>query len=130
MALFGRKKKEEKKEVETTPVVLPHTSAFVPQSSASSRKHSGSVLISPRITEKSARLSEQGAYAFNVAQNANKREIADAVRTVYNVTPLRVRIVHIPSKRMISRRTGISGRTASGKKAYVYLKKGDKIEVV
>jgi len=94
------------------------------------KKHSGHILISPRITEKGAYLSEHSCYVFNVAKNANKHEIAEAVRTIYKVTPRSVRVVTVPSKRVRTRNTNRMGATAGGKKAYVYLKKGETIELV
>jgi ribosomal protein L23 len=52
----------------------------------------------PRITEKGAYLSEQGAYVFNVAKDANKKEIAEAIRTIFKVTPRMVRVMSLPTK--------------------------------
>ncbi|MBC7836333.1 50S ribosomal protein L23 [Acetobacteraceae bacterium] len=88
------------------------------------------ILLSPRITEKGAYLAEHGAYVFNVAKNANKKEIADAIQTVFKVTPRRVTVVAIPSKKVQTRGTNRTGRSGGGKKAYVYLKKGETIEIV
>ena len=45
-------------------------------------KHSGHIIISPRVTEKGAYLAEAGAYAFNVAKNANKKSIAAAIKEI------------------------------------------------
>jgi large subunit ribosomal protein L23 len=87
------------------------------------------VLRQPRITEKATAISAFNVYTFDVATSANKKLIVSAVKDVYNVTPVKVRIVAIPSKHVMSRR-GTHGRTARGKKAYVYLKKGDTIELV
>lgn len=88
------------------------------------------ILLSPRITEKGAYMSEQGVYVFNVALDANKKEIADAVQTVFKVTPRFVRTAAVPSKVVLTRGTNRKGKTAGGKKAYVYLKKGETIELV
>lgn len=93
------------------------------------RPHS-KILLSPRITEKGAYLSEHGVYVFNVAQDANKQEIAAAVKSVFKVTPRQVRIVAIPRKSVQTRGTNRRGMTRGGKKAYVYLKKGETIELV
>jgi large subunit ribosomal protein L23 len=92
-------------------------------------KHSGHILVRPRITEKAAYLAEKGCWAFDVAADANKQEIARAVREVYKVTPRKVTIVTLPTKRVYVRGTNRHGRTAGGKKAYVYLKQGDTIEL-
>ena len=94
------------------------------------KKHAGHILISPRVTEKGAFLAEKGAYVFNVSKTANKMEIAEAVRELYKVTPRQVRIVPVPGKRVMTRSTNRIGKTASGKKAYVYLKKGETIEII
>lgn len=93
------------------------------------KKHAGKIIISPRITEKGAYMAEKGAYAFNVAADANKFEIAAAVAELYKVTPRMVRVVAIPRKVVTTRNTNRKGMTAGGKKAYVYLKAGDKIEL-
>lgn len=88
------------------------------------------ILIAPRITEKGAYLAEHGVYIFNVAKDANKKEIMAAVHAIYKVTPTHVRVVSIPRKTRMTRNTNRMGTTAGGKKAYVYLKKGDTIEIV
>ena len=94
-----------------------------------SRKHANAVLRSPRITEKAAIAAEEkGVYVFNVGVAANKHEIARAVQELFSVTPVAVRIVSIPSKVVASRRSRLVGKTVRGKKAYVTLKKGEKIE--
>lgn len=86
------------------------------------------ILMRPHVTEKASASAEKGVYVFRVAIDAGKREIAEAVRAFYKVTPVKVTIVNMPTKRKIVK--GRLGVRAAGKKAYVYLKKGEKIEVV
>lgn len=86
-------------------------------------------LHTPRVTEKAAFLAEKGCYVFNVHPDANKAEIAAAVVATYKVTPRQVRIVPVPRRRVMTRSTGRFGSTKGGKKAYVYLKEGDRIEI-
>lgn len=93
-------------------------------------KHTGKILLSPRITEKGAYLSEHGAYVFNVAQGVSKKEIANAVQTLYKVVPRKIAVLAVPSKVVTTRNTNRKGATAKGRKAYVYLKKGETIELV
>ncbi len=93
------------------------------------KKHSSHILLSPRITEKGAYLSAQGAYVFNVATDANKKEIAEAVQEVFKVMPRKVTIVPVPRKQVMTRGSRKLGMTAGGKKAYVFLKKGETIEL-
>ncbi len=89
------------------------------------------VVLKPLITEKAAALSEMRAYTFLVAPNTTKNEIKKAIKAMYKVTPLSVRTVTLNKKRVMPRgRRGKIGSTGGGKKAYVYLKKGDKIEVL
>ncbi len=89
------------------------------------------ILKNPRITEKAAILSGSNAYTFDVALDATKSEIVKAVKTLYKVTPLSVRTLAVPSAPKAAKgRKGKPGATSVGKKAYVYLKKGDKIEVL
>lgn len=92
-------------------------------------KHSANILSRPRITEKAAYQTDKGCYVFNVAVDANKQEIARAIREVYKVTPRKVTTTAIPRKRVVVRGTNRQGKTVGGKKAYVYLKKGDTIEL-
>lgn len=93
-------------------------------------KHGYAFLLKrPRITEKASMKSESGnVYVFEVARNATKDTIRRAVRDVYSVVPKKVSIAQTPSKNVFSR--GKKGVASGGKKAYVYLAKGEKIEVI
>lgn len=92
-------------------------------------KADAGILIRPRITEKAANASVNNVYTFDVNPASNKRQIIEAVKDVYGVTPLVVRIVTVPTKAVYNRK-GTTGVSGGGKKAYVQLKKGDKIELV
>lgn len=86
------------------------------------------VLLRPRITEKGALGADKGVYVFEVARDADKKSIKASVKAAYGVTPIRVSVATIPAKRVFIR--GKKGVKSGGKKAYVYLKKGDKIELM
>jgi len=88
----------------------------------------GSAVIKPRVTEKAGVLAERGVYTFEVLKSANSQQISAAIKEAYKVTPVKISIVPIKSKAMFAR--GRSGNTVSGKKAYIYLKKGEKIEFI
>jgi large subunit ribosomal protein L23 len=88
------------------------------------------VIREPRITEKASMLAERGAYVFDVHQSSTKSLVAQAVKAKYGVTPVKVGIMSIPEKRRQSRMTGVTHTAGGGRKAVVYLKKGDKIEFV
>lgn len=86
------------------------------------------VLFRPRITEKATDRAKKNAYIFEVDPRSNKKEIAAAVKEFYNITPIAVHTMRIPAKNVFSR--GRRGKTAGGKKAVVYVKKGEKIEII
>jgi large subunit ribosomal protein L23 len=109
-----------------------------PKASEDKRPVSGSVRSSgdlshilrhARITEKASMHMEQSVYVFDVAPRATKTEIAAAVQKLYSVAPRMVRIAIVQSKTKRSARTGKTGISKGGKKAYVYLKKGETINL-
>lgn len=93
-------------------------------------KSNSTILLTPRVTEKGAYLATDGVYVFNVAKDANKKDIAEAIFKTFKVTPRKIRVAAIPTKQVQTRGTNRWGKTAGGKKAYVYLKKGETIELV
>ena len=82
----------------------------------------------PRVTEKASDASAQNVYAFNVSAEANKKEIKKAIFSLYKVHSVKINILPIPYKNIMSK--GKAGVRGGGKKALVYLKKGDKIEFI
>lgn len=85
------------------------------------------ILETPILTEKAAVLNEAGAYVFGVKRDANKIMIKHAVEKFYNVKVLTVNTVNMPAKKIFVR--GKQGSRPGYKKAIVYLKKGEKIEI-
>jgi large subunit ribosomal protein L23 len=90
-------------------------------------KHSTGVIKRPRITEKATMGAEKGAYIFEVVQDATKPSIAKAIEQLYKVVPIKVNIVRTPAKKVFVR--GKVGTKQAVKKAIVFLKKGDKIDL-
>lgn len=84
------------------------------------------ILLRPRITEKASFVMESNVHTFEVASNATKKQVTEAIKAFYKVMPLKINIVKNPKKEVFVR--GKKGIKAGVKKAYVYLKKGDKIE--
>lgn len=82
------------------------------------------LLKRPVATEKSVILSGQDKYVFQVSRDANKIEVAKAVKELYGVEPIKVNIATLPEKH-----SG-RGRKKRGdvKRAIVTLKKGDKLD--
>jgi large subunit ribosomal protein L23 len=90
--------------------------------------HLYEVLRRPLITEKNAALQAQGKYAFEVAGEANKEQVKQAVEKAFNVKVTKVNVITMPGKgRRMRGRLVVS---PSWKKAVVTLKPGDKIEIV
>ncbi len=98
-------------------------------SSVASGRPVRDVLLRPRVTEKGHLLAEkQNVYLFEVSRDATSRQISDVCVAAFKVRPLRVSLLPIRRKQVFVR--GKWGWKGGGKKAYVYLKEGDKIEVV
>ncbi len=83
------------------------------------------LVIGARITEKSAIWADKGVYTFNVMPSANKTEIKKAIKSLYNVTPVKISMTKVSSK--VVMRGQVKGIKSGGKKVVVHLKKGDKI---
>ncbi len=135
MAIFSKTtKKEVKPKVEKTTkakvakVKAPKAEVRVSTGNAPTRKDFlQGVIVRPRITEKATVLAEKNnVYVFEVNENASKPLIAKSIISLYNVVPTKIAIVRNPAKSVVVRgRLGVSGGV---KKAYIYLKKGEKIE--
>jgi len=84
------------------------------------------IIRRPVITEKGQQIKElQRTLVFEVVVDANKREIKQAVETVFGVKVDKVRTVNMPGK---FRRRGVrGGYRPDWKKAYVRLKPGEKM---
>jgi large subunit ribosomal protein L23 len=87
------------------------------------------VLRRPLVTEKSNYLnSKLHQFVFEVASDANRTLVKDAVETLFDVTVLRVNMINVPAKRTRrakSRRLMI--RDSGYKKAIVTLAAEDRI---
>lgn len=127
MALFNAKtKNNDLPEGEATPKTSKGAVQEAPVSVAPVSTH---VLLSARVTEKATDLAAHGVYAFNVTLGANKRQVMEAVKALYKVQPVAVRMVKVARKSTSHPRMRKQGVSTLGKKAYVTLKKGDTISL-
>ncbi|MBR2774126.1 MAG: 50S ribosomal protein L23 [Selenomonadaceae bacterium] len=85
------------------------------------------ILIRPLITERGTDLMQDNKFVFVVDKRANKIQIAQAVKEIFNVTVENVNTMNVKGK--TKRRGRTVGRTNSYKKAIVKLKAGDTIEL-
>ncbi len=90
--------------------------------------NAASVVIRPRVTEKSGILSQGGVYTFEVMKNANKHTISKAIQTLYKVTPVKIAVINTPMKNVFIK--GRKGTVSGMRKAIITVKKGDKIDFV
>jgi large subunit ribosomal protein L23 len=126
MALFSRKTDDTKEKKAKAPAAKAQNAAPMSTAGKASLAH---ILRHARITEKATMHSGAGVYTFDIAESATKREVMAAMRALYNVTPAKVAVVTVPTKVRRSMRTGRVGVKHGGKKAYVYLKKGETITI-
>lgn len=90
-------------------------------------KHPHQILLRPLITEKSMLARENNnQFAFKVAPEASKLDIANAVEKAFSVKVVEVRTINVMGKK--KRRGRIMGKRADWKKAVVRLAQGDSIK--
>ena len=89
------------------------------------------ILRRPLITEKSNYQSRKlNQYAFEVAENANRTQVKDAIETIFDVKVESVNIINTPAKRgRRSRSRRLMVRRPGYKKASVTLQSGQTLEI-
>ncbi len=89
------------------------------------------VLRRPLVTEKTSYQSGKlNQYAFIVSDSATRKQVKDAIETIYDVTVERVNIINTPAKRgrrLRSRRLLV--RKSGFKKALVVLAEGQTLPI-
>ena len=86
------------------------------------------IIIRPIITEKSMRdnAADNKVY-FEVKKGANKTQVAQAIKEIYNIQPVQVNIVNVHPKK---KRVGLyQGKTNAVRKAIVKLPAGQDISL-
>jgi len=87
-----------------------------------------SIILKPLVTEKGSRLREAGnMYLFQVARDANRIEIKQAVKAIFNVKVKDVRTIVVHGK--VKRMGMFSGKRPDWKKAVVTLEEGQSIDL-
>ncbi len=131
MGLFSRKKNTE--QVKEKSVSSKKDSKTVVKTNiVSENLNLLEIVKSPRVSEKGAIVAESSnAYIFNVAKDATKPQIKSAIEKIYKVTPIKITTTQVADKKVqIRGRRGKTGVKSGGKKAFVFLKKGEKIEFI
>lgn len=105
----------------------PVTTAEKAKKGGTTMSHAHRVLVRPLISEKASRQQSLNQYFFAVAIDANRIEVAKAVKAVYGVTPTKVTIIRNEGK--VRRMGRTTGRRKDWKKAMVSLPKGKTISL-
>lgn len=92
-----------------------------------------SILVIPRVSEKTYASAQHNTYVFNVPVTANKQQVAEAVAAEYGVKIVDVRLLNIKGKVVRAYRgkkaqPGTAQRSTV-KKAYVRVAEGDSINI-
>ena len=84
------------------------------------------IIRRPLVTEKSTMMREEGTniLAFEVAPNANKIQVKNAVEQLFKVKVDDVRLFNVRGK--VKRMGRYAGKRRDWRKAYVRLKEGEK----
>lgn len=85
------------------------------------------IIIRPIISEQSYDQAEDGVYTFEVAKQANKIQIANAIEQIFDVKVTKVNTLNVKPK--MKRVRYKEGATRTWKKAMVTLAEGEAIEV-
>ena len=84
-------------------------------------------ILSPIVTEKSTRLSEQNKVVFKVPNSSNKLILKKNIEKIFKVNVTKINIIKKQSKSKITR--GRKVKIKGYKKAIITLKKGQSIDL-
>lgn len=101
--------------------VIPRTSPPL------TRERMYQVILTPVITEKATNASEHNQVTFRVALDATKRDVKQAVESLFEVKVAAVNTIRVMGK--TKRVRGRAGQRSDYKKAIVTLAAGSKIDV-
>jgi len=123
MGLFGKKQKNTEQQTNQSKVAEKETTTNLKKG----RQIPKNVLVKPLITEKATNLLNENKYVFLVSKDATKSLVKENIAYKYNVKVEKVNIVNLKGKTKYFR--NIPSKTKSVKKAIVFLKKGEKIDI-
>lgn len=85
------------------------------------------IIKRPILSEKAYTLMQKGVYTFLVNQKANKSDIAKIVASQFSVSVEKVNVTKVQAKEKRIAKTRKTTTVGGGKKATVWLKKGQTI---
>lgn len=83
-------------------------------------------IVSPIITEKATKLSENNQYVFKVKIDSNKKEIKQAIEKLFKVKVKNIKTIKTKGKNKVFK--GTKGRRSDYKKAVICLNKGENLD--
>ena len=84
-------------------------------------------ILSPIVTEKSTRLSEQNKVVFKVPNSSNKLVLKKNIEKIFKVNVTKINIINKQAKKKFTR--GKKVKIKGYKKAIITLKKGQNIDL-
>lgn len=83
-------------------------------------------ILSPIITEKATKVSENNQYVFKVPLNSNKENIKHAIEKLFKVKVKSINTLKVKGKNKTFK--GTKGKRSDYKKAIVSLKEGENLD--
>jgi large subunit ribosomal protein L23 len=83
-------------------------------------------ILSPVITEKATKVSENNQFVFKVKIDSNKKEIKSAIEKLFKVKVKHIKTIKIKGKNKVFK--GTKGKRADYKKAIICLNKGESLD--
>ena len=84
------------------------------------------IILSPLVTEKSTKISENNQYVFKVTLDSNKKEIKNAIEKLFKVKVKNINTTRIKGKSKIFK--GTRGKRSDYKKAIISLNEGESLD--
>jgi large subunit ribosomal protein L23 len=84
------------------------------------------VILRPVLSEKALSTIAEGRYAFYVHPHTNRRQIREALETVFNVEVIKINLLNVRGKEKTMGR--YKGFSPARKKAIVTLREGQRIQ--
>ena len=83
-------------------------------------------IVSPVITEKATKISENNQFVFKVKISSNKKEIKEAIEKLFKVKVKSIKTIKIKGKNKVFK--GTKGKRSDYKKAVICLNKGESLD--
>ena len=84
------------------------------------------IILSPVITEKATKISENNQYVFKVSLNSNKSNIKEAIEKLFKVKVKSINTTKVKGKTKVFK--GTKGKRSDYKKAIITLNKGQNLD--